>query len=177
MARRSSQGYQLQFYISILYLQRFNSFFSRTTWVSRYQKGKTSLDLNEARDNGVLGCSGISWTICKQSAPRCRQDNHINTSSLNFYRPDALPDVQPIASKHWRHFLFQDSEAYFGKYCKSIAICNKMYCNLQYFSYSVLLMILQCFYTKLQYCYCNNVQQYCTANYMGWVLQLNEFNK
>ena len=154
MARRSSQGYQLQFYISILYLQRFNSFFSRTTWVSRYQKGKTSLDLNEARDNGVLGCSGISWTICKQSAPRCRQDNHINTSSLNFYRPDALQ-----------------------KYCKSIAICNKMYCNLQYFSYSVLLMILQCFYTKLQYCYCNNVQQYCTANYMGWVLQLNEFNK
>ena len=30
-------------------------------------------DLNEARDDGVLGCSGISWTICKQSAPRSRQ--------------------------------------------------------------------------------------------------------
>jgi len=29
--------------------------FSRTTWVSRYQKGKTSLDLNEARDDGVFG--------------------------------------------------------------------------------------------------------------------------
>jgi len=27
--------------------------FSRTTWASRYQKGKTSLDLNEARDGGV----------------------------------------------------------------------------------------------------------------------------
>jgi len=27
-----------------------NSLISRTTWVSRYQKGKTSLDLNEARD-------------------------------------------------------------------------------------------------------------------------------
>jgi len=36
-----------------------------TTSVSRYQKGKTSLDLNEAGDCG----SGISWTICKQSAP------------------------------------------------------------------------------------------------------------
>jgi len=24
-------------------------------------------------DNGVSGCSGISWTICKQSAPRSRQ--------------------------------------------------------------------------------------------------------
>ena len=29
--------------------------------------GKNSLDLHEARDDGVLGCSGISWTICKQS--------------------------------------------------------------------------------------------------------------
>jgi len=36
-------------------------------------KGKTSLDLNGARDDGVLGCSGISWTTCKQSAPRSRQ--------------------------------------------------------------------------------------------------------
>jgi len=53
--------------------QPFNGVFSRTTWVSRYQKGKTSLDLNKARDNGVWGCSGISWTICKQSAPRFRQ--------------------------------------------------------------------------------------------------------
>jgi len=26
--------------------------FSRTTWVSQYQKGKTSLDLNKARDDG-----------------------------------------------------------------------------------------------------------------------------
>ena len=47
--------------------------FMSTTWVRQYQKGKTSLDLNEARDDGVLACSGISWTICKQSAPRSRQ--------------------------------------------------------------------------------------------------------
>jgi len=37
------------------------------------QPDKTSLDLNEARDDGVLGWSGISWTICKQSALCCRQ--------------------------------------------------------------------------------------------------------
>jgi len=54
-------------------LHPFNGLFSRTACVSRYQKGKTSLDLNEARDNGVLGCSGISWTICKESAPRSRE--------------------------------------------------------------------------------------------------------
>ena len=41
--------------------------------VSQYWKGKTNLDLNEARDDGVLGCSGISWSICKQSAPHSRQ--------------------------------------------------------------------------------------------------------
>jgi len=41
--------------------------------MSRYQKGKTSLDLNEATDDGVLVCSGISWIIYKQSAPFSRQ--------------------------------------------------------------------------------------------------------
>jgi len=56
-----------------LLLHPFNGLFSRTTWVSWYQKSKTSLDLNEARDNGVLGCSGISWITCKQYAPRSRQ--------------------------------------------------------------------------------------------------------
>ena len=32
-----------------------NGLFSRTTWVSQYQTNKTSLDLNEARHDGVLG--------------------------------------------------------------------------------------------------------------------------
>jgi len=56
-----------------LLLHPFNGLFSRTTWVRQYQKGKTSLDLNEARDDGVWGCSVISWTICKQSAPHSRK--------------------------------------------------------------------------------------------------------
>jgi len=65
--------------ISTTTLQPFNGLFSRTTWVSRYQKGKTSQDFNEATDDGVWGCSSITWTIC--------------TSSLNFYRPDATPEA------------------------------------------------------------------------------------
>ena len=36
--------------------------------------------------------SGISWTICNLT------DNHTNTSSLYFYRLDALPHAQPINS-------------------------------------------------------------------------------
>ena len=38
----------------------FNGLFSRITWVSRYRKDKTSLDLNEARDGGVLG---LHWHL------------------------------------------------------------------------------------------------------------------
>ena len=55
---------------SDLLLHPFNGLFSTTVWVSRYQKGKTSPDLYEARGDGFLGCSGI---ICKQCAPRSRQ--------------------------------------------------------------------------------------------------------
>jgi len=36
-------------------LQPFNGLFSRTTWTSQYQKGKTGLDSKEARIDGVLG--------------------------------------------------------------------------------------------------------------------------
>jgi len=36
----------------LLVLHPFIGLFSRTTWVSRYQKSKTSLDLNEASDVG-----------------------------------------------------------------------------------------------------------------------------
>ena len=76
----------------LLLLHPFNGLFSRTTWVSRYRKGKTSLDLNEARDDGLWGCSGISWTICKQSKPRSRQittpHNSIFTGRMLFLTPN-----------------------------------------------------------------------------------------
>jgi len=40
--------------------------------------------------------SSISWTIIMQTIYNSLQtDNHTNTSSLNYYRPDALPDAQP----------------------------------------------------------------------------------
>ena len=45
--------------------------------------------------------SGISWAICK-SAPRSRHTTTPVPHHSVFYRPDALPAVQPTASKHWR---------------------------------------------------------------------------
>jgi len=82
-------------------LQPFNGLFPRTTWVSQYQKDKTSRFKWCKRWWGF----GMQWhqldhiqTICTS----LQTDNHTNTSSLNFYRPDALPDAQPTVSKHWR---------------------------------------------------------------------------
>jgi len=39
----------------MLLLYPFSGLFSMTTWVSWYQKGKASVDLNQARDDGVVG--------------------------------------------------------------------------------------------------------------------------
>ena len=38
------------------------------------------------------------------------RDNHTNTSSLNFYRPGALPGAQPKVSKHWRHNAYLNEQ-------------------------------------------------------------------
>jgi len=73
-----------------------------TTRISQYQKGKTSLDLNVAKDDRVLWCSDISRTICKQSAPRSRQITTPSPHHSIFYRPDAVPGAQLTVSKHWR---------------------------------------------------------------------------
>jgi len=81
----------------------FNGIFSRTTWVSRYQKGKTSLDLNKARDDGVLGRQWHQLDHMQTICTSWQTDNHTNSSSIKFYRPNALPDAQPTESKHWRH--------------------------------------------------------------------------
>ena len=61
--RQSTEG------LYLTHAHPFNSPFSRTTWVGRYQKGNTNLDFTEARD------SEWQWHqlgICK-SAPRSRQ--------------------------------------------------------------------------------------------------------
>jgi len=78
---------QLHYYYTTLH--PLNGLFSRTTWISRYQKSKTSLDLKEVRDDGVLGCSGISWTMQK----------NLHLTPLIFYRLDALPDAQQNSVK------------------------------------------------------------------------------
>ena len=65
--------------------------FSVTTWVSRYEKGKTNLDFTEARDSewqwNPLGYMQVCTSL--------QTDNHVSTHHSVFYRPDALPATQP----------------------------------------------------------------------------------
>jgi len=55
------------------YYIRLVAFFSRTTWVNQYRKGKTSIDLNDARDDGILGWQWHQLDHMHQSAPRSSQ--------------------------------------------------------------------------------------------------------
>ena len=72
--------------------QLFNSPLSGTTRVSRYQKGKTSLDFTEARDSEWQWHQLCRVQVCTsfQTAP------HHSV----FYRLDVLPAAKPTASKH-----------------------------------------------------------------------------
>jgi len=76
--------------------QPFNGLFSRITWVSRYQKGKTNLDFTGARDSEWQWHQLGHMQVCTS----LQTDNHANTPPLVFYRPDAVPAAQPTASKH-----------------------------------------------------------------------------
>ena len=49
---------------------------------------------------GFSDGSGISWAICKQSAPRSTQITTPTPHHSIFYRQNALPDAQPTVSKH-----------------------------------------------------------------------------
>ena len=72
---------------------------------SRYQKSKTGTGFKWSKR--WWDC----WMAVALAGPYAnilhltQTDNHTNTSSLNFYRPNALPDTKPTVSKHWSTFL------------------------------------------------------------------------
>ena len=74
----------------------FNDPLSRTTRVSRYQKGKNNLDFTRVRDSEWHWHQLGHMQVCTL----LQTDNHASTSPLSFYRPDAVPAAQPTASKH-----------------------------------------------------------------------------
>jgi len=77
----------------LLLLHPFNGIFSRTTWVSRHQKGKPVWILLEQE---MMGCQ---WHQLDHVQIICTLLQYFTNQ---FYRPDALPVAQPTASKHGR---------------------------------------------------------------------------
>jgi len=70
---------------------------SLTAWVRWHQKGKTSLDFNEARDGVTVASAGPYADHCFSF----QTDNHASSSSLNFSQlPDTLCYAEPTMSKH-----------------------------------------------------------------------------
>jgi len=65
--------------------------------VSRYQKGKTSLDFTEARDSEWQWHQLGHMQVCTS----LQTDNHATPHNSVFYGPDALPAAQPTVSKQF----------------------------------------------------------------------------
>jgi len=66
--------------------QPFNGLFSRTTWVSRYQKGKTNLDFTGARDSELQWHQLDHMQVCTL----LQTDNHASTPPLSFLQAGCL---------------------------------------------------------------------------------------
>ena len=73
----------------------FNGPLSATTWVSRYQKGKTNLDFTEARDSEWQWLQLGHMQVCTLLQTDITPAPHRSV----FYRPDALPAAQPNSVK------------------------------------------------------------------------------
>ena len=78
----------------MIHLHVFNGLFSRTTRVSRYTKGKTSLDLNEARDDGVLKWQWHQLDHMQTICTSLQTDTHPTTQFLQ----DGCPSCHPANS-------------------------------------------------------------------------------
>jgi len=75
------------------HLQPFNGLFSRTTWVSRYQKGKTNLDFTGARDSEWQWHRPDHTQVCTS----LQTDNHASTPPLCFLQA-GCPSCRPTNS-------------------------------------------------------------------------------
>jgi len=68
----------------------FNGPFSGTTWVNRYQKGKTNLDFTEARDSEWQWHHLDHMQVCTS----LQTDNHASTPPLSFFT-GRMPFLSP----------------------------------------------------------------------------------
>ena len=95
----------------------FNGSLSRTTRVSRYQKGKTNLDFTEARDSewqwNPLGHTQVCTSL--------QTDNHTSTPPLSFLQA-GCPSCFPTNSAKALKATFPELSRFFT--FKPVAICR-----------------------------------------------------
>jgi len=71
----------------------FNGLFTKTTWVSQYQKGKTNLDFTEARDSEWQWHQLGRMQVCTS----LQTDNHASNPPLSFLQAGS-PSCRPTNS-------------------------------------------------------------------------------
>jgi len=104
----------------------FNGLFSRQPEQAGTRKVKTvwnSMQQWHQQDHMYISCTLL------------QTDNHVSTSSLTFYRLDALPDAQPRVRKHWgQAFLYELTDIMMESWhkgsnaplCRSLAVDQEM---------------------------------------------------
>jgi len=107
----------------------FNGFLSRTTRVSWYQKGKTNLDITEARDSEWQWHQLGHMQLCTS----LQTDNHASTPPLSFFtgRMPFLPPNQQCQSTEGKTVMMQYSNQsvnntvkYICTFCAPRFVCN-----------------------------------------------------
>ena len=88
--------------IGLSHTHPFNGPLSRTTRVSRYQKGNTNLDFTEARDSEWQWHQLDHMQVCTS----LQRDNHASTPPLRFLQA-GCPSCCPTVSKHWRSLIME----------------------------------------------------------------------
>ena len=92
-----------------LLLQPFNGLFSRTTWVSRYQKGTTNLDFTGARDSEwqwhQLGHMQVYTSL--------QTDNHASTPPLCFLQAGCPSCRMPFLPPNQQRQSTEGHSSYF----------------------------------------------------------------
>jgi len=93
---------QVIYQILHTYTHPFNGLLSRTTRVSRYQKGKTNLDFTEARDSEWQRHQLGHMQVCTL----LQRDNHASTPPLSFLQA-GCPSCRPTNSVKALKSLYQ----------------------------------------------------------------------
>jgi len=74
--------------------QQFHGLFSRTTWISRHQKGYTTVDFNEARDDEVAVASAVLHSYHLHLTPDRQPCQHLITHFLTGWMLFLMPNQQ-----------------------------------------------------------------------------------